>query len=128
MKGKLFLILLSILVTTSLAQADDPAPATASEAPSFLVAPRRLAPAGEYVTDAKGDVYRLSEKPNGGIDTTKVHDASAVTGSQASVDPSGRAPRCPVKPVYCNVPQYDANGKVYWIKVICGWVSDGPCR
>ena len=58
MKGKLFLILLSILVTTSLAQADDPAPA-ASEAPSFLVAPRRLAPAGEYVTDAKGDVYRL---------------------------------------------------------------------
>jgi|RhiMethySRZTD1v2_1073278.scaffolds.fasta_scaffold1932190_2 hypothetical protein len=44
------------------------------------------------------------------------------------VDPTGRAPRCSAKPIYCDVPQYDSNGRATGArKEVCGWTS-GECN
>jgi hypothetical protein len=59
---------------------------------------------------------------------TDLPDSVKNTSTDPRIDPSGRAPRCSVKPIYCDVPQYDRNGRPTGSKKeICGWQQSGEC-
>ena len=61
-------------------------------------------------------------------DTSTINtDIQIQNTSEPNVAPSGRAPRCGVKPVYCERTVPTANG-LKTERYICQWVQSGECN